>query len=75
MFTEFKFDKFNILDREISDLRFQAVQFDEADFNVKIQNNQLVVDISQAGGIIKGHQFKKGILFFPDEIWDFSMTV
>jgi hypothetical protein len=55
MFTEFKFDKFNILDREISDLRFQAVQFDEADLNVKIQNNQLVVDISQAGGIIKGH--------------------
>jgi len=58
MFTEFKFDKFNILDREITDLRFQAVQFDEADFNVKIQNNQLVVDIAQAGGIISGHHFK-----------------
>ena len=75
MFTEFKFDKFNILDREISDFRFQAVQFDETDFNIKIQNNQLIVDIAQAGGIISGHHFKKGILFMPDEIWDFSMTV
>jgi hypothetical protein len=55
MFTEMKFDDFNVANYEMQNLQFTEIQIDESDVSIKIEGDRVKVDMKNVGGELSGH--------------------
>ena len=53
-------------------MRFEAVEFDQEDVDAHIEDDKLIVKITNVGGKFSGHSLKYG-LFYTKEEYDFDM--
>jgi len=75
MFKEVHIDDFNIQmlgTEKLSNMKFEGVEINEDDIEIKIVDRWLEVNIKNMGGKITGHSWKK--VLFGEEVFDFDIN-
>jgi hypothetical protein len=55
MFIQIKFDDFNALNYEVSNLKFTAIDIIENDVDIRIDGDRVKLDVRNIGGSLSGH--------------------